>query len=122
MDYEKLTRLITLISEKTGSDELKWEESAQEDTFQVAFPNYVVQITMTPETLDNYATYSLRILNDRNIVIEEVTPADLGRNFPDQKELLRELYTAARRQALGVEHALDTLLESLSGESGRGSR
>jgi hypothetical protein len=116
MANDKLIRLVQLISQKTESGELKWEETAQENTFQVAFPKYVVQIALIPDE-QMYATYSLRILNDRNVVIEEVTPDSLNpyepKSYEDSKRIFRELYEAARRQALGVEQALDTLLQKL---------
>lgn len=115
MAYEKLAKLVTLISKKTRDGELKWEATAREDAFQVAFPDYVVQIVrpLGQAEGEEITLYVLRILNARNIVIEEVMHYDLNENFTDAHGLMSELYAAARRQALGVEKALDTLLETL---------
>lgn len=111
MVIEKLVTLVQQIYEKTKSGELKWEETSEEGTFLVAFPNYVVQITMTPETESHYATYILRILNERSIIIEEITSASLSEYY--SREFFKELYEEARRKALGTEDAIDSLLESL---------
>lgn len=62
-------------------------------------------------------------MNSQNTVIEEATNNDLefdDISVPNSYKLMSELHAAARRQALGVDQALDTLLESLSDEPGQG--
>ena len=60
-------------------------------------------------------TNVVSILNESGNVIECATDVDISKAFPQAKalQLTEELYTTARRQALGVDGALDSLLADI---------
>jgi hypothetical protein len=115
---KKLEILIQRLYDQTKAGKIAWEETSLTDVFQAAFPKYAVQLIRheRDDTRPGVYTYSLHILNDRNAVIEEVTDRELRPSGveSDQGMLLREMYEEVRRQALGVDEALDTLLRELS--------
>ncbi|HEV8718615.1 MAG TPA: hypothetical protein VGX03_38080 [Candidatus Binatia bacterium] len=116
MASEKLAVLLSQIHRQTQDGILGWEATIRGEVFQVAFPNYVVQIAkearLGPDE-EEVTEYVLKILNERNAVIEEITSSDLYENLRDPYGLMSEIYASARRQALGPDRALDNLLQAL---------
>ena len=129
---EKILTLVKNIQDRTNSGTLRWEATARSDTFQVAFLNAVVQIS---KTIAPFLTHSLRILNEEGVVLEEITELTLNKifnqkekqmqapkkelvesyGFLDPDQVLEDIYTSARRNALGVDRKLDLLLNELKG-------
>jgi hypothetical protein len=111
---EKLLKLVQKLLEKTNAGETRWEETVRPDTFQASFPNHVVWISTHQNSgADDYV---ISILNEVGVAIESADDNALSKAFPQSKvfETMRELYGLARRGALGVDAALDSLLSEPS--------
>jgi hypothetical protein len=103
---EKLTQLVDAVYEKTKSGELVWETTSVPFKFQVSFAKYSVTILS-----QGAGATRLELHNDQGALIEEVSPSDTS---AAQDAILYRLYELARRQALGVDEAIDELLTELS--------
>ena len=115
MTNPKLAELVRRVHERTMAGKLAWEESSSRNVFQISFPKYTVQ-TSYQSGREGSIDYLIRILNEENVVIEQATDVDLENDLGDtgvSYKLMEELYLTARRIAMGVDQALDTLLESL---------
>jgi hypothetical protein len=58
--------------------------------------------------------YVLTILNSEGTVIEQAADTDFANRLQDALPMMSEMYSAARRQALGVDGAIDDILGELS--------
>jgi hypothetical protein len=118
MAEDKIVRLVRLLLEKTKAGEIRWEETIDPNTFQCSLINYSVLISQRSVSGMPGLTEpmrSLRICNEEGKTIEEVTdavPSLLG------GVELKELFEVVRRDAMGLEKALDEMLHLLeTGES-----
>lgn len=135
MADDKLVTLARRIQERTKEGSLRWEATARENTFQVAFPGSVVQISSWPDSRGR-EVYILRVLNAEGLVLEDITESTLqgaleqspstleeflGRSSPADAahRILEDSYTRARRIALGTDSTLDSLITFLGGKSGK---
>jgi hypothetical protein len=103
-------RFITLISRllaRSREGKVAWEATAEEGTYQAAFPQYSVKVFAREgqEGVD----YVLQVADDKGQVIDEISDPD----FPDQLQNMRELFNHARSTALGVDRALHSILSAL---------
>jgi hypothetical protein len=118
---ERLARMTKLLGSKTNEGVLPWEKTAAKDRFQTAFTNYSVQI-FERRNDDESTDVVIRLLNQDGKVIEEYTDADIQPYFPGDSnasfKLLRDLFNAARRSALGADKAIDDLLNELQDSGG----
>jgi hypothetical protein len=113
MAYEKLAKLLAELIKHTEFGNLKWERTAANGVYQCSFPQYTVQLSET--TADNLdATFQLTILDSEGTVIERATHPDFAGAMPTPYTQMKHLYEMARRQALGVDNAIDALLKELS--------
>src|SRR5438132_13026494 len=93
--------------EQPGS--IPWDQSAERGVYQVAFPGYGVQIRRVKDD------FVLSVLNEEGTVIEvfDDTQVPVGEFTDGPFSAMLELYERARRQALGVEEALDFIISEL---------
>jgi len=101
MADDKIIRLVRLLVEKTKAGEIKWEETSSLNNFECSLFNYSLLISRQ----------TLTVRNQEGNIIEEVdgeAPLQGGVQFS-------ELFELARRDALGVEKALDEILLLLGG-------
>ena len=108
MEQEKITQLITKLVERTEEGKITWEETAEAGTYQTSFPEYSIQVRQTWH--EEGAEAFLRLYNQEGKIIEQLSSDSLPR--PDSRTLL-ELYNAARRNAMGVEAAVTSILNFL---------
>jgi hypothetical protein len=119
MADKRLEELILRLQKKTAEGKISWERTARTGVFQAAFPNYSVQISRRqnrddPEAVD----YLLRVYDEDGQLIEEAVDTD----FSDVQErfsaytVMADTYSAARKIALGVDKAIDSLLKELGNE------
>ena len=106
---EKMADLLHRLSNLTSQGKIKWEETARKGFYQYSFPSYTVQIGEDPDEDPNFR-YVMRLINDNNVVMEQVTPSDLQPHLPVAFDVMRELHIMAKREALGTEKALDDIL------------
>ena len=125
MSLDKMVTLLTTLIQRTDNGEVGWEETAGNDTYQVAFPDYTVRVAR--EDIENQygdivgENFTLGIYSDKGKLIDQVDVNDLRNVLPDPHSTLKELYSSARRNALGADKALDEILSSLS-EKGERSK
>jgi hypothetical protein len=112
---EKLLKLFQRLHAKTKAGEIKWEQTSRSDVFQTAFPNYVVKLSARPSDSGEAFDYFVSIVNENGVVLETASDIDISKAFPavEAYKTMRELYDMARREALGVNAALDSLLGEL---------
>lgn len=110
---DKLVLLIERLHAKSQLDEIAWEETSDQDTFQVSFPYYVAEIGTEIVLGKSFVTFRLRDQVGRTI--EHVSDVDLDESRPSTGIglTMRELYKMARRRAYGVDSALDSVLGNL---------
>jgi len=109
---EKIADLIKQLNILTNEGKVKWEETAKRNFYQCSFPQYSVQIGEFPDQLPELQ-FVFRLINMDNVVMEEASPSDLYPFMADAVVTMREMHTAARREALGTNKALDDILSSL---------
>ena len=113
---EKLVTLVRKLHARGGS--VAWDKTDEEDTFEADFAGFAVQIS---ETEDGEPIYTLRIFDDAGALLDELTDEDLTEilNQTEPTEpavmfaLMQDIHRAARRSALGVDKAIDTILSAL---------
>lgn len=117
MAASKPIRLLLQLLQKSHEGKVKWEKTVEDGEFQAAFPGFSVRLSTrpshdTPDDID----YLLSIFNEQGELIEVMSDSDLlhqGQSSPPAYKLMAELYGIARRTAMGVEQALDAILEQL---------
>jgi hypothetical protein len=113
---QRMLKLLRRLHAKTAQGQVQWEGTAKEGMFQSSFPNYVVRISVDSRGEGSAPDYFLTIRNAAGRVVESTSDVaiDQGMNGPPQAfPLMKELHDMARRQALGVDKALDSLLSEL---------
>ena len=109
MTEEKLARLLERLHNRTMDGKVKWEATARKNVYQVAFPEYVIQVGP-----DDSGDIVLRLYNQDNILLEIVRVEAIQHYLQlNALEIMSELYTAARRTALNTDKAVDDLLSAL---------
>jgi hypothetical protein len=88
--------------EQTSSGKLDWKETAGRDVFQVSFPNYSILLSEEKTQRGSSPDYVISIKNSNGTTIDSFSDVTLGQETNESYfEKMRELYTAARRKALG---------------------
>lgn len=123
MSYEKLYRLVEGISAKTETGNVDWETTINEGVYQTSLSNYSIQIRSENSYNSSDEDYILTILDAQGNVIEEVSDVSLNQNKDANNRshnnyfmMFKNLYGSARRQALGVEKVIDTLLDQFAND------
>lgn len=113
MSTEKIVSLVTKLYNQTSGNKLKWVETAVKSEFQASFPNYSVHVKYEtdPDNSRNY--YYLVILNEEGDIIDVVGDYDIEEFTGVSSDILRRLFEEARRSALGVNAAVDSILSAL---------
>jgi hypothetical protein len=113
---DKLWDFIQRLRDRTTEGKVSWERTADEGVYQVSFPNYTVRIFSRPAGEEEFE-YVVQIVDQEGTVVEEATNGDLaaaataGRS--SAYRLMGDLFKQARRKAMGVDQALDAIMESL---------
>jgi hypothetical protein len=123
MPYEKTVRVVRMLARRTSEGHVDWQETPDEGVYQAAFPGYAVRVLARPSNdyEDPDPDYVVQLYNENGALIEVIRQDDIreGMEAEDYREsyaLLRSLYEGARRHAMGVEHALDQIIEKLEHE------
>ncbi len=110
MDLQKAEVFVKRVCEKTITEELKWEKTPNDATFQAAIGKFLVRFR---ESDDNYY---IELYDNRGTELDTYTNIDFD---SEMRSTMREAYNAARRQARGVAQALDDILGELDKISGK---
>jgi hypothetical protein len=115
---EKYQKLVERLVHKTDAHELDWKEkeTAEPDSFQVSFANYSIILSELYPRGGDTPDYIVSILNSEGTLIEPFSDVFmLNATGGDYYSILSGLYRDARRKALGVDNALDEILNELDG-------
>jgi hypothetical protein len=109
MANEKYQKIVDRLIDRTAKRQIEWKEGVNSGVFQVSFPNYSLilgQHDMVTGSFD----YIISIIDADGNTIDTFSDIDLGGDYYPK---MGELYQNARRQALGVDKALDEILDEL---------
>lgn len=115
---DKRAALAERLYHKTKEGALKWEATAEDGVYQVAFPGYALHIGERERNSEPFIF--VRLYDADGTLMEDYDDGDLKEMIPSSVPgsigfytLLSELYSGARRAALGVDRALDNILKEL---------
>ena len=116
---EKFVTLARRLQAKAG--DASWEKTDDEETFETDFAGFGVQIAQV-ETEGEESLYTLRIYDTEGEFLDEFSDEDLteilNRTEPTEPsemfELMKDIHRAARRSAMGVDKAIDAILDALA--------
>ncbi|MFD0738873.1 hypothetical protein ACFQZQ_06220 [Lysobacter koreensis] len=113
MSHEKIAKMLVVLRKKTEDGALTWAETEDKGIFQASFPKYAVRLFEAANPFENETDFVLQICNDNGDVVEEVRDTDLTSFFEKPYVFMRDLYELARRNAMGVDAAIDEIMISL---------
>ena len=86
-------------------------DSDVEGVFEVSFSDFSVRIFFKGQD------YIVTIVNAFGDVVDTVKDPDLNEFFSDPMKMMREIHEHARRKAMGIDAAIDSILEDLDEDS-----
>jgi hypothetical protein len=112
---QKLFTLVQKLHAKTLAGGVVWERTSTNNAFQTSFPTFVVRLYERWEDGAESPDYVISIRDESGLTVERASDVELTKAIPNCNAfaIMRELYTMARRQALNVDSALDSLLAEL---------
>lgn len=117
MISNKIFTLVRRLFQLTQEEQLQWEETGREGVYQLSIEDYIVRVAEErSEDPKAPPRYVLRICNAKGIVLEQFSDTDFEERIHDAGEFMQDLYTRARRIAMGVETALDRIIRHLEEE------
>jgi hypothetical protein len=120
MSNEKIILLLQRLHEKTLKGLIAWESTELDDVFQYTMPEVSIRISKkrSRQYQDSY-DFILTIYNQEGTLIEEIADTDLKDEIivsGTVYDLMKDIYENARRIALGVDQAIDRILEELKSD------
>ena len=116
MATSKRVELADRLISKTEKGELEWEETADPDAFQVAFPNYSLWVDLV-ETPNGSRDIVITLFNSAGNKIDEFSDVDLSTETNLQYYTkMNTMYQSARRKAVRADEAYDDILKQLGDE------
>ena len=114
MATPKPARLVQQLLEKSNEGKIKWEKTATDGVFQAAFPGYSIRLSTEPSAFSSQEDYFVQISNDEGETVEIISDSNLTSMIgSDAWRMMKDLYQGARRSAMGVDAALDSILAEL---------
>lgn len=117
MSADRYQKIVDRLVSKTSDREIDWKETASTTIFQVSLSNYSIMLTeeyrYEGAGFFNKITRTVRkfsVVSPEGVEIDSFTDDDLPDGYA---EITSELFRNARRQALGVDKALDEILSEL---------
>jgi hypothetical protein len=103
---------------RSNEGKVRWEKTVDSGEYQAAFPHYSVRTFSRFNTEADVEDYFLQIFNDEGELVEEISDGEFSLMLgptavPSGFKVMKDLYEVARRTAMGVEAALDTILAEL---------
>lgn len=115
MSYKKIANIIEKIYEKTTENTVQWEETETSDIFQVSFSNYALRISKKQLSQDiDDCDFMIEVINTLGETIEYVKDEDISSLIENSYYKMKLTYESARKKALGVDDALDSILNELN--------
>lgn len=104
---DKLIAMLERLLVKTQSSNAKWSNGSRSDTF--IWSGSKASVAVLSQDNDGQSPYLIRLINEDGLTLEEITQSWDGPYF----QLFKDLYLAARSDALDITLALDSLIEDL---------
>ncbi len=121
-DKEKIATIIQLLAAKTEKGEIRWDATEKAEVLQTSLANGTVRLfprsirrehPTQPGIEVPQRDLVVAIFNENAELIDEASDVELKDVMERPYYVLREMYSAARRQAKGVDKALDQILTEL---------
>lgn len=121
MADRKLLTLVDRLHRKTLAGQVPWTETTSQNEYAANFSGLSLSIkTLFDPDWPDKPDYVVKILNTEGRLVEEFSNVELSTLVTDAEphpyKLLEEIYRGARRIAMGVDNALDLLLNELGGD------
>lgn len=113
MASEKFSTLLEKLLLKTREKDIRWHETANESAFRIALGDGLIRIEYSSD-FDNEEYYAAYLQNRKGRTLDQIGPLY---NVDSTRELLSELFEAARISALGVDDILESMVADV--ESGQ---
>lgn len=112
MSSRKLASIVEKLMEKTSNGELEWQNTERKDTYQVVLARFAVRIFSREG--DGGIDIVVQVINQDGVIVEEIADPDMRGLMSEPYTRMSELLEDARRSAMGVDAALDALLQELT--------
>ena len=117
MSKEKYTRIVRGLFDRTMSGQLNWVLSFEDGVYQADFPNHSLQIMRWINDDMVGDDIIIKIKNKEGMLIESFSDVNIdSADIPGNDSsftYMNKIYETARRQALGVDKALDEIIDDL---------
>jgi hypothetical protein len=111
----KYQRLVDLLIKKTGEGTADWQTTSRQGVFSLSLPDFSVWISRLSSDEGSEDVW-LHLVNSQGAVIDKIRDIDIAEGIDDKPAFYKRmdrLYQDARRQAFGVDQALDKLIAEL---------
>lgn len=111
--------LVQRLHTQTVEGKLEWAAAKEENVVEAALGGYFVRLSTRPSTAPGVTDESrdviLQIADVSGTVLEELTDADLAKQFAfdDAYRVLSDIHARALRMVKGTDKALKAILEAL---------
>lgn len=114
MDKLKAEQFVRRICAKTMDGALRWQRMSTMGLFQTIFSSYILQFGFFQTHDGDF--YQMQLFDGDGDLLDSYRDDDFGRtaSLDSMQEVMKEAYDVARRSALGVEKAIDDILEELN--------
>lgn len=119
MELDRVAVLIERLAAATKKKEFKWESDAS-NSFYTHIGDFKISIIVeTPEydySADPDYSLSIRSTKENGQWVDSFSDEDLKTVMPKSFEVMRDLYTDARRQANDVEGVVENLIKFIESD------
>lgn len=112
MSNQKFASIVSKLVEKTDAGELNWQATEIDGTFQVSFPRSSVRIFSQEGEIG--PDIHIQVISGDGSILDDITDIDLVKHLPGAFTVMSYLLQNAKRNAMGVDAALDALWEDLT--------
>jgi hypothetical protein len=112
MSYPKLYKMIERLHVNTVDGTITWKETNRGNSFEISFSEYSVIISEEKsKKTPNCELYVIEILDQYGETVEKSNDEEFDEDYIYEK--MKDIYQTARRQAKGVDKALDAIINKL---------
>ena len=116
MTKNRLATLVRLLYERTQEGGVFWENVEDHGVFEAAFEEYALRVSQRPNPVDNLAQddFFISVCDRTGTLLDEFDYLAIEADLADAYERMKDIYQMARRNALGVDHAVEHIIAHLS--------
>ncbi len=113
MADSKIINLVKQLHIKTLEGRIPWEITAAGDTFSASFSDYSIELYYFGDDFED--TITISIFNNEGRLIEKIDNNEfkIGDLPKASFDFLSEIFNMARRQAMGADEAIDSIISEL---------